>query len=117
MPGETVDKKLTHTRIETEQTIQIVVNSLYQTLVLVFIVVTFAGFFWENNGILFVGIVLMAAQWLYSLIYWNPVFREVKKAESEKRLTTSGDKRSLTHPFTYTIQKGSRVVLSDTLND
>ena len=117
MPEENAVKKLTHRRIETEQTVIIEVNSLYQTAVLVFVLVTLYGFLQENNTILFLGIVLMLVQWVYSLINWNPVFREIKRAEAEKRLTTSGNKRSLNNPFTYTIQKGTRVVLNDTLND
>lgn len=113
MPEETVVKKLTHTRIETPTEVRIVVNTLYQTSLISIIVITFAGLFLEQNLIFNLGLILLIVQWIYSLRNWHPVFREIKKAEAEKRVTTFGDKRSINHPFTYVIQKGSKMVIND----
>jgi hypothetical protein len=113
MPEETVVKKLTHTRIETPSEIRIVVNTLYRTSLITIIVITFAGLFLEQNLVFNLGLILLIVQWVYSLRHWNPVFREIKRAEAEKRMTTFGDKRSINHPFTYVIQKGSNVVIND----
>lgn len=116
MPEENVTKRLTHIRTETPTEIRIAVNTLYQTSLIVIIVVTIAGLLLEQNLVFNLGLVLLIVQWVYSLRYWNPVFREIKKAEAEKRVTTIGDKRSIDHPFTYIIQKGSRIVINnDTL--
>lgn len=100
-----VTKKLSYTRVETDEDITITWNPYYQISMFAFLLLFIIGL--SMNSVIGVvicltGISASIIQFIYTLIFVSPVNKEIKSA---KKTTVSGTKYSISNPLTVVIQK------------
>lgn len=102
---ESIKKKLTHTRIETDKTITIIWNSMYSIAMFLFFAIVMIGVYTQLPPLTLVGMFLLVAQFIYTLVNYNPASKEIKNAMANDKVTASGNKFSTKNPLTVVITK------------